>query len=71
MRLASEDEGLLLAAISEALGISVAEVMDCYYQEDSEASMQDHVVGEAISKCQMVEEGKRWFQRDGHRVAIS
>jgi hypothetical protein len=60
--LASEDEGLLLAAISEALGISVAEVLDCYYREDSNASTQDCLVGEAIGKHRMVEEGEAWLR---------
>jgi hypothetical protein len=35
---ASEDESLLPAAIGEALGISVAEVMDRYYRADSDSN---------------------------------
>jgi hypothetical protein len=62
MRSASEDEGLLPVAISEALSISVVEFMDHYYWEDSEASMRDHLVGEAILKHRMVEEGERWLR---------
>jgi hypothetical protein len=48
LRSSSEDEGLLPEAISEALGISLAEVLDCYFREDSDASMQDCLVGNAI-----------------------
>jgi hypothetical protein len=62
VRSASEDEGLLLAAISEALGISLAEVLDCYFREDSDASTRDCLVGDAIERHRMVKEGKNWLR---------
>jgi hypothetical protein len=38
----SSNESLLPKAISEALGISLAEVMDLYFRDGSDEEVQDH-----------------------------
>jgi hypothetical protein len=54
----SLSESLLPKAISEALGISLAEVLDLYFR-DGDEDMQDHLVWEVIDRCRINEEDKR------------
>jgi hypothetical protein len=61
-RTASDDESLLPAAISKALGISVAEVLDQYYWADSDSSTLEHRVTEVISRLRTAEEGLAWLR---------
>jgi hypothetical protein len=52
----------LPAAIGEALRISVAEVLDRYYQADSDSSMLECRVTKAIGRLRTAEEGKAWLR---------
>jgi hypothetical protein len=61
-RTALDDESLLPAAIGEALGISVAEVLDWYYRVDNDSSTLERRVTEAISRLRMEEEGEAWLR---------
>jgi hypothetical protein len=49
-------------AISEALGISLAEVLDRYFRADSDISTQEHQVVEAIERHRTEEEGEAWLR---------
>jgi hypothetical protein len=53
----SSKESLLPEAISEALGISLNEVMELYFQDNNEEA-QEWRVGEAVERCREREEGR-------------
>jgi hypothetical protein len=59
IRSALSDESLLPEAISEALGISLAEVLDLYFREGSDKDVRDCLIWEAIDRHRMGEEDER------------
>jgi hypothetical protein len=54
-------ESLLPEAISEALGISLAEVLDLYFGELDEVS-RDHLVWDDIGRQRMEEQDSEWLE---------
>jgi hypothetical protein len=60
---------MLPAALSEALGISLADVMDRYF-DGSEESVRVRRIEEALDKRREFKEGEEWLARESHRTDI-
>jgi hypothetical protein len=60
-RSSSSSGGLLPEAVSEALGISLAEVLDLYFGKLDEVS-RDHLVWDAIGRRRMEEQDNEWLE---------
>jgi hypothetical protein len=60
---------MLPAASSEALGISLADVMDRYF-DGSEESVRVWRIEEALDRRREFEEGEEWLARESHHVDI-
>jgi hypothetical protein len=58
---------MLPSALSEALGISLSEVMDRYF-DGSEESERVRQIEEALDRRQDVEEGEEWLARESHKT---
>jgi hypothetical protein len=63
----SPSESLLPEAVSEALGISLSEVLNLYFGELDEDT-RDHMVWDAIDRCRGEEEDMHLL-REGRRRA--
>jgi hypothetical protein len=57
---------MLPEALSDALGISLSEVLACYFSI-SYLDEKGHVIGEAIDRRRSEEEGEEWLAREAHR----
>jgi hypothetical protein len=57
---------MLPEAISEALGITLSEVLDLYFGEMSE-EQQDQLVWDAIDRRRAEEEGEEWLAKEARR----
>jgi hypothetical protein len=64
----SLNESLLPEVISEALEISLAEVMDLYFRDDSDEGVQDRLVWDTIDRRRMNMEDEVWLEADTQRV---
>jgi hypothetical protein len=60
---------MLPAALSEALGISLADVMDRYF-DGSEESVRVRRIEEALDRRREFEEGEEWLTRESHHTDI-
>jgi hypothetical protein len=65
----SSNESLLPEAISEALGISLAEVMDLYFRDDSDEEVQNCLVWDTIDRRRMNAEDEAWLAAESRRRA--
>jgi hypothetical protein len=57
---------MLPVALSEALGISLSEVMDRYFNRLDEAE-RVHLIKEALDRRRSNEEGEEWLAGEAHR----
>jgi hypothetical protein len=64
----SSNESLLPEAISEALGISFAEVMDLHFRDDSEEEVRSHLVWDAIDRRRMNAEDEACLEEESQRA---
>jgi hypothetical protein len=60
---------MLPAALSEALGISLADVMDRYF-DGSEELVRVRRIEEALDRRREFEEGDEWLARESRRTSI-
>jgi hypothetical protein len=58
---------MLPAALSEALGISLADVMDRYF-DGSEESVRVRRIEEALDRRREFEEGEEWLARESRKT---
>jgi hypothetical protein len=58
---------MLPAALSEALGISLSEVMDCYFNGSDEAE-RVRLIEDALGRRRTVEEGDEWLAEEARRM---
>jgi hypothetical protein len=54
---------MLLEAVSEALGISLSEVLNLYFGEFDDVE-QGHLIGDAIDRRRMGEEDQAWLDEE-------
>jgi hypothetical protein len=57
---------MLPKALSDALGISLSEVLAHYYSI-TDLEERDHVIGEAIDRRRSEEEGEEWLAGEARR----
>jgi hypothetical protein len=57
---------MLPEALSEALGVSLSEVMKLYYNE-SDNVKRGHLIGNALDRKWMGEEDQEWLDRESKR----
>jgi hypothetical protein len=57
---------MLPEALSDALGISLSEVLARYYSI-SDLDERGRIIGETIDRRRSEEEGKEWLAREAHR----
>jgi hypothetical protein len=57
---------MLPAALSEALGISLSEVMARYFNGSDEAE-RVHLIEDALDRRRLDEEGEEWLAREARR----
>jgi hypothetical protein len=62
----SSSEGMLPEAVSEALGISLAEVLDLYFGEPDEVK-RDRLIWDSIDRRREDEEEWSWFEENTRR----
>jgi hypothetical protein len=62
----SPSESLLPEAVSEALGISLSEVLNLYFGE-LDKDTRDCMVWDAIDRCRGEEEDMHWVREQCHR----
>jgi hypothetical protein len=60
---------MLPEALSEALGISLSEVLAHYYSI-SDLDERGHIIGEAIDRRRSEEEGEEWLVREARRRSM-
>jgi hypothetical protein len=60
---------MLPTALSEALGISLSEVLDRYYNGLDEVE-RVHLIGDALDRKRMEEEGEEWLAEEAWRRLI-
>jgi hypothetical protein len=60
---------MLPAALSEALGISLSEVMDCYFDR-SDKEMRVRKIEEALDRRRTTEEGEEWVAGETRRMSV-
>jgi hypothetical protein len=60
---------MLPEALSEALGISLLEVMNLYYSE-LDSVKRDCLIGNALDRKQMEEEGEEWLAEEAWKRDI-
>jgi hypothetical protein len=65
----SPSESLLPEAVSEALGISLSEVLNLYFGELDE-EVRDRMVWEAIDRHIDQEEGEEWVAGEARRMSM-
>jgi hypothetical protein len=58
---------MLPTALSEALGISLSDVMDRYF-DGSEESERVHRIEEALERRRTFEEGEEWLAQESHKT---
>jgi hypothetical protein len=63
----SSPASMLPTALSEALGISLSEVMVRYF-DGSEESERVHRIEEALDRRRTFEEGEEWLARESHKT---
>jgi hypothetical protein len=57
---------MLPEALSEALGMSLAEVLDRYYSESDE-DKRGRLIGDALDRKWMGDEDQAWLDREARR----
>jgi hypothetical protein len=57
---------MLPEAVSEALGISLSEVLDLYFGELDEVR-RGHLIGDAIDRRMMGEQDREWLEGESQR----
>jgi hypothetical protein len=62
----SSPKSMLPEALSDALGISLLEVLAQYYSI-SDLDERGRIIGEAIDRRRSEEEGEEWLIREAHR----
>jgi hypothetical protein len=60
---------MLPATLNEALGISLLEVMDCYFDGSDEAERVCRIE-DALDRRRTFEEGEEWLAGEAHRMRI-
>jgi hypothetical protein len=55
--------------VSEALGISLSEVLNLYFGE-LDKEVRDRMVWEAIDRCRDQEEGEEWVAGEARRMSM-
>jgi hypothetical protein len=60
---------MLPVALSKALGISLADVMDRYF-DGSEESVRVRQIEEALDRRREFEEGEEWLARESHKTEV-
>jgi hypothetical protein len=62
-------KSMLPAALSEALGISLSEVMDCYLNGWDEAE-RVCMIEDALDRRRTLEEAEEWLAGEAHRMSV-
>jgi hypothetical protein len=57
---------MLPEALSEALGVSLSEVLERYYSGSDEAE-RGRLIGNALDRKWTEEEGEEWLAKEAHR----
>jgi hypothetical protein len=57
---------MLPEAVSEALGISLSEVLDLYFRELDEVG-RGHLIGDAIDRRMLGEQDREWLEGESRR----
>jgi hypothetical protein len=57
---------MLPKAISEALGISLSEVLDLYFRE-SDKVQRGRLIGDALDRRMLGEQDQEWIRRESQR----
>jgi hypothetical protein len=57
---------MLPEALSEALGVSLAEVLDRYYSESDE-DKRGRLIGDALDRKRMGDEDQAWLDQEARR----
>jgi hypothetical protein len=60
---------MLPEALSEALGISLSEVMNHYYSESDDVK-RDHLIRDALDRKRMEEESEEWLAKEAQKRDI-
>jgi hypothetical protein len=60
---------MLPTALSEALGISLSKVMDCYFNGSDEET-RVHRIEEALDRRRTFEEWEEWLARESLRTSV-
>jgi hypothetical protein len=60
---------MLPVALSEALGISISEVMDRYFNGSDEAE-RVRLIEDALDRRRTEEEGEEWLAEEAHRCDV-
>jgi hypothetical protein len=68
LTLSSSPASMLPTALSEVLGVSLAEVMNRYF-DGSEESIRVRRIEEALDRRREMEEGEEWLTRESERTA--
>jgi hypothetical protein len=58
---------MLPEALSDALGIGLLEVLDCYYGV-SDLAERGRLIGEAMDRRRTAEEGEEWLEAKSRRM---
>jgi hypothetical protein len=59
---------MLPEALSDALGITLSEVLDHYYSV-SDLAERGCLIGEALDRRRTIEEGEEWLEAESRRMA--
>jgi hypothetical protein len=65
----SSPKSMLPEALSDALGISLSEVLECYYSI-SDLDERGRIIGEAIDRRRSEEEGEEWLAGEACRRSM-
>jgi hypothetical protein len=60
---------MLPEALSDALGISLSEVLEHYYSV-SDVVERGHLIGEAMDRKRTAEEGEEWLAEEAHNRSV-
>jgi hypothetical protein len=60
---------MLPEVLSEALGVSVSEVMRLYYNESDDIK-RDHLIGDALDHKRTEEEGEEWLKEEAQKREV-
>jgi hypothetical protein len=65
----SSPRSMLPEALSDVLGVSLSEVLACYFSI-SDLDERGHIIGEAIDRRRLEEEGEEWLEGEARRRSV-